>query len=230
MYIKTIKLRFYFCHSFSANPNGNTDVIKVNERAGKSRFISNKMYVSCYSLMLYSKLSTWLGLTLPFEKQIYYMRKIQHIHCRSRFVCKTKGRCNQWYTYMYLLYAAFLLTLVAWVNIMSLFCYCCCSYFHFHSPAQKMYTLPGRQFCCICVLLQCQYYIGAGANAEDLSYTVFFANSWKVFFLFCVVVDIIVANGDEGGWQYIEEYGITRKSNNLHRILFFPHCSNKSER
>lgn len=57
MYIKTIKLRLYFIffrHSFCANPNGNTDVIKVNERArvGKSHFISNKMYVSCYSLML----------------------------------------------------------------------------------------------------------------------------------------------------------------------------------
>lgn len=114
---------YTFCHSFSANPNGNTDVIKVNERAqeGKSRFISNKMYVPRYSfglklLLLCSKLSTWLGLRLPFEKANILSGTIYNTYTGSQFLYQTKGRCNQWYTCMYLLYAAILLTMLAWVK------------------------------------------------------------------------------------------------------------------
>lgn len=62
------------------------------------------------------------------------------------------------------------------------------------------YTLPGRQFCCICLLLQCQYHIGTGANAEYLRLLhCVFRKLLKSFFFCVVVVDIIVANGDRGG-------------------------------
>lgn len=91
-----------------------------------------------------SKLSTWLGLTLPFEKQIYFMRN-KHTHTQAQSYCSwlvpnTKGTMQSTKIHLHInwLYAAFLLATLAWLNNTKQY-----FLFHFHSSAQQIaYILP----------------------------------------------------------------------------------------